>query len=175
MGWGVESHGRGNWEKVQTHRRVKAPLLGRGEEAGQAAIENSLGPGVHACPLDRKELSAPSWCLSPTCMDLALPAPLHAPQHPAHADQPHPCRTGPAGTLVSSRCPCPAHTDPACWHLHTLPAPTPCPHRASPARPPWTVPNYSLASPNLQGKKTTNQHDKEAQKRFPVKAIGEFT
>ena len=34
----------GTREKVQTRRRGKAPLLGRGEEEGQAATENSLGP-----------------------------------------------------------------------------------------------------------------------------------
>ena len=32
----------GTQEKVQTCRRGKAPLLGRGEEEGQAAIGNSL-------------------------------------------------------------------------------------------------------------------------------------
>ena len=32
----------GTQEKVQTHRRGKVPLLGRGEEEGQATIGNSL-------------------------------------------------------------------------------------------------------------------------------------
>ena len=32
----------GTREKVWTHRRGKAPLLGRGEEKGRAAIGNSL-------------------------------------------------------------------------------------------------------------------------------------
>ena len=38
---------QGTWEKVWTHRRGKAPLLGRGEEEGWAAIGNSLHQSVH--------------------------------------------------------------------------------------------------------------------------------
>ena len=37
----------GTWEKVWTHRRGKAPLLGMGEEKGRAAIGNSLCWNVH--------------------------------------------------------------------------------------------------------------------------------
>ena len=37
----------GTWENVQTRRRGKVPLLGRGEEEGRAAIGNSLGWSVH--------------------------------------------------------------------------------------------------------------------------------
>ena len=38
----------GTQEKVWTHRRDKVPLLGRGEEKGQAtAIENSLRRSLH--------------------------------------------------------------------------------------------------------------------------------
>ena len=32
----------GTWEKVWTHRRNKAPLMGRGEEDGWVAIGNSM-------------------------------------------------------------------------------------------------------------------------------------
>ena len=32
----------GTWEKFWTHRRGKAPLLGRGKEEGRAAIGKSL-------------------------------------------------------------------------------------------------------------------------------------
>ena len=39
----------GTWEKVQTHRRDKAPLLGRGDEKGvTTTIENSLHPSMCA-------------------------------------------------------------------------------------------------------------------------------
>ena len=42
----------GTCEKVQTHQRDKAPLLGRGEEKVQATtIENSLSPSL--CVLAR--------------------------------------------------------------------------------------------------------------------------
>ena len=99
----------GTREKVWTCRRVKAPLLGSGEEEGQAAIENSLGPSVHTCPLDHRELSTPSQCLSSTGVDLALQAPLHAPGtlcQPAPI-QPQPHGSRPAGTLLGSWIPCP--------------------------------------------------------------------
>ena len=33
--------------KIQTHRRYKALLLGRGEEKGQATIENTLLWSMH--------------------------------------------------------------------------------------------------------------------------------
>ena len=69
----------GTWEDVQTHRRGKAPKLTRGEEEGQATIENSLGPSVHACPLEHRGLRAPSQRLCPAHMELFLPAPSHAP------------------------------------------------------------------------------------------------
>ena len=38
----------GTPEKVWTHRRGKAPLLGRGQEEGQTTIGNSLHPSVLA-------------------------------------------------------------------------------------------------------------------------------
>ena len=56
----------GTQEKVRTCRKGKVTLLGSGEEEGQATRENSLGPGVHACPLNHRELSAPSRCLQPS-------------------------------------------------------------------------------------------------------------
>ena len=46
-GWGIESHTEGTWEKIWTHRRDKVPVLGRGEEEGQAAIEYFLSPSDH--------------------------------------------------------------------------------------------------------------------------------
>ena len=56
----------GTWEKAQSHRRGKAPMLGRGEEEEwQATIEKALGPSVHACPLDHRELNAPSSACAP--------------------------------------------------------------------------------------------------------------
>ena len=44
MSWAKEGNAmaEGIWEKVWTHRRGKALLLGRGEEEGWAAIGNSL-------------------------------------------------------------------------------------------------------------------------------------
>ena len=41
MGWGGEHHSRGNWEKVQTHRREKVPLLRRARE-GAADCQRKL-------------------------------------------------------------------------------------------------------------------------------------
>ena len=41
----------GTWEKVQTHKRDKAPLLRRGERKGQATRkENSSHPSLRALP-----------------------------------------------------------------------------------------------------------------------------
>ena len=84
-------------------------MLGRGENEGQATIENTLGPSVHACQLDLRELSAPPWL------------------HPAHMDP---------APLASSGAPS-AHAPPS-------------------QNCPWTVPNYTLASPNSQKKKNTS-------------------
>ena len=52
----------GTWEKVWTHRRDKAPVLGRGEEEGRAAIEYSLHPSERACP---PAISSSSQCIPP--------------------------------------------------------------------------------------------------------------
>ena len=41
----------GTWETVQSHRRGKVPLLGRGEGEGQTTIGNSLCQSMHACRL----------------------------------------------------------------------------------------------------------------------------
>ena len=100
----------GTREKVQTCRRDKVPLLGRGEEEGQAAIENSLGPSVHACPPYCRELSFPSQCLYQGCMDPVSPAPSLAPSTHAQPPriQPH-------------------------WRLRVLLLPMPCLHGAGPA------------------------------------------
>ena len=75
---------KGTWEKIQTHRRDKAPLLGRGEEKGQATtIENSLCPSLRAlaptiaeggasgtapCPVGSVEVAL--WAMPPTCEKL---------------------------------------------------------------------------------------------------------
>ena len=129
----------GTQEKVWTCRRGKSPLLGRGEEEGQTAIENTLGPSVHACPLDCRELSIPFWHLRPTCADLALPAPLCAPSAHGQPTWIRPCwhscillapmpslhGSCPASTLVCSWHPCTDCMDPAHWHLCALPVPSP--------------------------------------------------
>ena len=123
--WERKAAAVGNWEKVWTHKRGKVPLLERGEKDRKAAIENSLGPSVHACPLDCREL------------ELSIPAP-----------SPHPCRSSPAGTLMCSWHPHPASMDPAplapscsrstcaqpvwiwpCQHPQVHLEPAPCPHR----------------------------------------------
>ena len=40
----------GDWEKVQAHRRGKAPFLERAREEGCTAIGNSLFLSLCACP-----------------------------------------------------------------------------------------------------------------------------
>ena len=75
-------------------------MLGRGEVDGQAAIENYLGPSVHTCTLDHRELSHPSLCLSPACVDLALLAPSCSPS--VHAQ---PMWIWPNGTFIHSQHP----------------------------------------------------------------------
>ena len=84
------------------------PLLGRGQIEGQATIENSLGPSVHTCPLDHRELSTPSWCLHPACADPALPAHLCVPGACAR-----PMWIQPASTFAYSQCPRPTLMEPA--------------------------------------------------------------
>ena len=66
----------GTWEKIWTHMRHKAPMLGRGEEEGRAAIEYSLQPSKHACPPAIREHCFPVHPHSPTTCapDLRLPA-----------------------------------------------------------------------------------------------------
>ena len=49
----------GKWEKVQTHKRDKVPLRGRGEDEGWTTIENSLHLSIHACLLDHRERVVP--------------------------------------------------------------------------------------------------------------------
>ena len=53
MPWAKEGRtmAEGAWEKVQAHRRGRAPLLGRGEEEGWVAIGNSQLWSVHM-PVD---------------------------------------------------------------------------------------------------------------------------
>ena len=70
--------------KVWTHRRDKAPVLGKGEEEGYAAIEYSLHPSVCAFPPASREQSFPTHPPSPTlCMPgqklPAIPSQLASP------------------------------------------------------------------------------------------------
>ena len=97
-----EATAQGTQEKIRTHRRGKVLLLGRGEEEWQAAIENSLGPSVHTCPLNCRELNTPSQHL-----------------HPAYEDPAPPTCAEPAtSTFAHSCCPCPTLTELA--HQTTL-------------------------------------------------------
>ena len=79
----------GTQEKVQTHRRGKAPLLGRGEEEGQGTIETPWAP---VCTLASGSQRA---------------------QHSFPVPAPHPHGPSPAGILAQSQCLRPAHEDPA--------------------------------------------------------------
>ena len=54
----------GTQEEVWTCRRDKAPVLGRGEEEGQAAIEYFLPPSGHTCQPASREQSIPAHHLS---------------------------------------------------------------------------------------------------------------
>ena len=45
----------GTQEKVWTCRKDEVPMLGRGEEKGQATIENSLCTSLHICPPANRE------------------------------------------------------------------------------------------------------------------------
>ena len=144
-GWGVKSHGRWNLGEGPDPQEMQGATVGK----GQAAIENSLGPSVHTCPLVCRDLSSPSWCLCPASTDLALPAPF-----PLLVPTLSPHRSSPAGTLAGSQCPCLACMDLTYWNPQALLVPMPCPHRTSPTRPHWTVKNYSLASQILRKRKT---------------------
>ena len=131
--------------------------MGRGEEEGKAAIENSLGPSVHACSLDHKELSAPSKHPLPAHVDPALPAPLRSqsPRQQAQIHQPRPRRFGPAGTLPHSWHPCPA--------LIELAGQTTLDYT-----------KLQFGFPKF-AEKEKHKHDEETQKSLPVKATEEFT
>ena len=88
----------------------------------------------HPCTIP---VPAPSPCgSSHTRIDLAMQALLQAPRTQAQPLWIQPCLhgPGPANTLECSRHICPAHIDPACQHLRTLPVPIPFPHGASPTR-----------------------------------------
>ena len=146
----------GTWKKVQTHRRGKVPLLGRGEEEGPAAIENSLSPSVCTCPPDHRELNTHSWGLCPVLTDLALPVHIQPYQHPHTLPAPMPSLRG-SGPLAPS---------------HNPGAHSPCS---------WTWPHQTtLDCAKLQfgfpkfPEEEKHKHD-EVQKPFPVKAIREFT
>ena len=80
---------KGTWGKNWTCRRDKAPVLGRGEEEGQATIEYSLHPSKSACPPASREQCFPVHAPSPTpCVpDLRLPAiPEGWPHHSQEAN-----------------------------------------------------------------------------------------
>ena len=79
----------GTWEKSWTQRRDKAPVLGREEEQGWAAIEHSLHTSEHACPPASREQCCPVHPPSPTlhAPDLRPPAILEGrPHHLWEAD-----------------------------------------------------------------------------------------
>ena len=121
----MESQGRGNMGDSLDLQERQGTTVGKREKEVKAAIVNSLGSSVHACPLDCRELSTPSWCLSSACVDMALPAPLPSPcrsrpacmdpalQAPSSTPGTHaqPTLIQPAGTFTHSRCPCPTLTE----------------------------------------------------------------
>ena len=75
----------GTWEKSWTHRRNKAPVLGRREEEGWATIEYSLHHREHTCPPASRKQCFPVHPPSPYPMhrpDPRLPAiPEGGPHH----------------------------------------------------------------------------------------------
>ena len=95
----------GTPEKVWTYRRDKAPLLGRGEEEGQAAIENWC-PSVRACPPAPREWSIPG-----------KNAPATARNHfPSAADRFPTCTHPHGATPLAHHTPgAPTYTGLPCW------------------------------------------------------------
>ena len=166
-GWGVESHDRGN----------PGEGLKPQETQGTIVMEGRVGMGFH------RKLHVPQHVHLPTSSQSGAllahsPQPLqpeatcHLPQTsspisgnmPTTLWEPHP----PAGShpLVRHALGTPVHLQEApCQHA-TLWAPPPACGN-TPIGPVWTVPNYSLASPNLQKKK--NKQDEEAQKHSQLK------
>lgn len=135
----------GTWEKVQTLRRDKEPLLERGEEEGRVAIENSMCFSMCAYLPTSREQSVhstfpptPLWQLGAAC---------------------HLRWTGWTGPAAEAR------PDQPSLAAGSAPLPQRAPKCA----------DYNLASPNSQEKKKKCKQDKEAQKPFPVKATGEFS
>ena len=51
---------KGTQEKVWTHRRDKVPVLGRGEEEGQATTQYTLCPSMSVCPPTSREQNFPA-------------------------------------------------------------------------------------------------------------------
>ena len=80
----------GTWEKIWTCRRGKVPLVGRGEEEGQAPIGNSLGP---------------SMC---------VPASSQGAEHP-QLSTPHPASQWPEATSYIPWTGPPGPREAACW------------------------------------------------------------
>ncbi len=126
----MESHGRGNPGEGLDLQERKGATDGKEKGGGAGCHRKLLGPQCARLPtgLQRVECS------------FLVPG------------------SGSAGTLA---CSLPMQIWP-CQHPHACleltPSPhrsIPCPHRASPTRPPWTVPNYSLASPNSQKNTST--------------------
>ena len=125
----------GTREKVWTQQERQGTTVGKGRGRGAGCHRKLLGPQCARLPtgLQRVECS------------FLVPG------------------SGSAGTLA---CSLPMQIRP-CQHPHacleltpSLHRSIPCPHRASPTRPPWTVPNYSLASPDFQKKKNTSMMKK---------------
>ena len=69
----------GTWEKVQTCRRSKVPLLGRGEEEGRATIGNSLHPSLYVCLPAGRGNTIPSAAPPPPPPLLQTEAACHPP------------------------------------------------------------------------------------------------
>ena len=64
----------GTWDKVQTCRRDKVPLLGKGKEEGRATIENSLHLSISACLQACRGRNIPGTVPCPTARNHLPPA-----------------------------------------------------------------------------------------------------
>ena len=161
----------GTQEKVWTHMRHKTPLVGRGEEEGRAAIENSLHPRVPACPWAGREQSIPGTTHqahhtpgTPACPRMDLPCQAcHAPCACTCL-----CRTS-LGPPHSPHMHSPAQRSPTRPDVLQVLAPT-C--EEPPCQPALDCAKLQFGFPKFIEK---HKHNEEAQKPFSVKATGELT
>ena len=151
----------GTREKVQTHRRDKAPLLGRGGGRGHHRI--LLEPQrVLACQLAELSQCIPS---PPSHVPGQKLPTIHGGLAPPPFGRHRPSWLSVAGLLTHRKCPTPVEQA-AQHHQPSGRALQPRDTRVSPAQP---------RGVHLHHEKEKHKQDEEVQKPFPVKGAGELT